>query len=99
MTGRHTICPLCETELPADREIQRLWDEWTAARANAQVRGRAEELAGHVRSVVRQLDSLKRWLVTQGEDEIAERIDEIAREMGSGLNTFTQPVRDEDGLP
>jgi hypothetical protein len=98
MSRRHTICPLCETELPADREIQPLWDQWTASRANAQVRGRGEELAGNVRSAVEQLDRLKRWLVTQGEDDIAERIDEIVREMGSGLNAFGQPHHDEDGL-
>jgi hypothetical protein len=95
MSRRHTICPLCEADLPAGREGQQLWDEWIAAKAESGVRRRAQELARHVRSEVEHLDRLKRWLVTQGEEEIAERIDEVVREMGSGLNTFEHPLPDE----
>jgi hypothetical protein len=98
MSRRHTICPLCESTLPTERDAQPLWDEWTAARGNAQVRRRAEELARRVLSGLEDLDRLKRWLATQGQDEVAERVDEVVRELRDRVSTFRLASENDDGI-
>ena len=92
MSRHHTICPLCESTLPAERDAQPLWDEWTAARGNTQVRGRAEELVLRVLAGLEDFDRLQRWLVTQGEDDIAARTHELLGEQRAHVKTFQQAI-------
>ena len=95
MSRRHTICPLCESTLPAERDAQPLWDAWTAARGNTRVRGRADELVQRVSAGLEDLERLQRWLVTQGEEDIAERIHQLVREQRDHVKAFQRALEED----